>query len=66
MTQTIGSGTQKRSMLATVLIWALLAVGALVVISWLFGNLWGLIVAAFWFGLGYFVGKNRGRNTSRY
>lgn len=66
MTQTIGTGKKERGTLANILIWALLAVGALVVISWLIGNLWGVIVAAFWFGLGYFFGKSRGKTNSRY
>lgn len=66
MTQTIGSGKKERSALANIVIWALLAIGALIVVSWLFSNLWGIIVAVFWFGLGYFFGKSKGKSSNRY
>lgn len=55
----IGSGEKKqRGTLATILIWTLIALGALLCFSWILGNLWIVGVAAL-VGIGYLVGRKK-------
>lgn len=49
---------ENRGILATLLIWGLIAIGTMVVLSWILPSAFSIIGAAFWFFVGFFVARH--------